>query len=263
VGVGATAPRGPLDVAGAGDSYLLTDPAVSNGQSTYLPGHLYLAPYSFTDPTAYVQARVPNPNAGTNLGLVLRTTSAGTLVNALALGPGGNLNTAGSVSTQGDVTVPAASGYKYAGPKTYTYTVGAADFSPEYSGAQYLIHRNGDTDELFASTGLVEAAFRAPLHLPQGAVIRRLTINFQDSEPDYDLTAAIRKLSVAAPQAAQTLLVGISPGGTPGYATDFVGLNEVVDDDTNHYFLQVTFGAGNSLLTLSTMRVTYTVTQAD
>ena len=61
VGIGTTAPRGTLDVAGGGDTYLVANPNNGNGQSVYLPGHLYLAPYGTGTPVAYIQATSPTP----------------------------------------------------------------------------------------------------------------------------------------------------------------------------------------------------------
>ena len=103
VGIGPAAPRGPLDVSANGDTYLVADPANGNSQTLFLPGHLYLAPFSGTNPTAYIQARVPSPNPGTNLGLTLRTTYAGSLVDAVAVAPSGKVTLAGSVAVTGSV----------------------------------------------------------------------------------------------------------------------------------------------------------------
>ncbi len=98
VGIGTTAPRGILDVAGAGDSYLVANPSNGNQQSVYLPGHLYLAPYSAATHIAYIQARIPNPTATTDLGLTLRTTDNGNVVNALTLNANGSAVFAGPVT---------------------------------------------------------------------------------------------------------------------------------------------------------------------
>ncbi|MDO7877159.1 tail fiber domain-containing protein [Hymenobacter sp. ASUV-10] len=85
VGVGTSSPRGRLDVAGSGDSYLVANPNNGGSQNVYLPGSLFLAPFSGTSGTAYVQARVPNPGSSTNLALTLRTTNSGALLDALQL----------------------------------------------------------------------------------------------------------------------------------------------------------------------------------
>ena len=89
-------PRGKLDVAN-GDTYLVTDPDNGSNQTVYLPGHLMLAPYSGTSGTAYIQARVKNPTATTNLSLNFRVTNAGTLLDAFKLNADATALFAGNV----------------------------------------------------------------------------------------------------------------------------------------------------------------------
>jgi hypothetical protein len=101
VGVGTTAPRGRLDVVGSGDTYLVTNPDNGSSQSVFLPGHLFLAPYSGTSGIAFVQARVPNPTASTSIGLTLRTTDAGVLRDALIINPTGSATFRGTVTANG------------------------------------------------------------------------------------------------------------------------------------------------------------------
>ena len=96
VGPGTGAARGRLDLTD-GDAYLVANANVGSAQSVYLPGHLFLAPYSGGSGTAYVQARVPNPTASTSIGLVLRTTDAGALTDALTLAPNGDVRAAGAL----------------------------------------------------------------------------------------------------------------------------------------------------------------------
>ncbi len=104
VGIGTAAPRGLLDAAGPGDSYLVQNPNSGSSQSLYLPGHLYLAPFSGASGTAFVQARVPNPVVGANgtdIGLTLRTTNDGGIVDALKLNANGSAVLAGSLTANG------------------------------------------------------------------------------------------------------------------------------------------------------------------
>jgi hypothetical protein len=102
LGIGTLIPRGQLDVAGSGNMYLVHDPNIGvRDQSVFLPGHLYLAPYSGTSGTAYLQARVPNPTATTDISLTLRTTNDGNLVNALRLNADGSADFQGTVTAAG------------------------------------------------------------------------------------------------------------------------------------------------------------------
>jgi hypothetical protein len=81
-----------------GDTYLVATPANGQQQNLFLPGSRYLAPYDAATPTAFVQARMPNTSATTNLGLALRTTSNGNLVNALSFAANDNASFSGTVT---------------------------------------------------------------------------------------------------------------------------------------------------------------------
>lgn len=91
VGIGTATPRGRLDVTGGTASYLVTDPTNGSGQDLYLPGSLYLAPYSTGTPQAFIQARIPSTSvtSSTSIGLTLRTTNSGTLTDALLIAANG------------------------------------------------------------------------------------------------------------------------------------------------------------------------------
>lgn len=99
LGIGTSDPRGVLDVAGSGDTYLVKNPNNGNGQALFMPGQVYLAPYSATTDVAYLQARRPN-NTG-SLALQLRTSLDGNSVDALRLNADGSAVFAGAVRAQG------------------------------------------------------------------------------------------------------------------------------------------------------------------
>ncbi len=88
VGIGTAIPRGKFDVDGPGDIYLSDDLNAGTGQSIYLPGHIYLAPYGGTNWT-FLQARRADNSGSTNL--MLRTFNAGALVDAMSLLSNGNI----------------------------------------------------------------------------------------------------------------------------------------------------------------------------
>ena len=111
VGVGTTTPRGKLDVA-SGDTYLVENPDNGTAQSVYLPGHLLLAPYTGTSGFAYIQGRVPTNSASTNIGLMFRTTNAGSLLDVLALQPNGNVSIANNLTIPGTLLMSATDGDK-------------------------------------------------------------------------------------------------------------------------------------------------------
>ncbi|MBI3977615.1 MAG: hypothetical protein HY331_05450 [Chloroflexi bacterium] len=88
LGVGTTSPRGSLDVDGSADIWLTDDGLQSGYQTLYLPGHIYMAPYSTGD-VAYLQAR-RSDNSGTT-ALRLRTYNAGVLTEAMHIAGNGKV----------------------------------------------------------------------------------------------------------------------------------------------------------------------------
>ena len=88
VGIGTTSPRGQFDVAGTGDIFLSNNPIAGTGQSIYLPGHIFLAPYNGSDWT-YLQARRFDNSGSTNL--MIRTWNAGALTDAMSITSGGSV----------------------------------------------------------------------------------------------------------------------------------------------------------------------------
>ncbi|MBC6609910.1 hypothetical protein H8B15_03185 [Hymenobacter sp. BT507] len=256
IGTGGTAPRGPLDVASAGDTYLVRDPANSRLQSVYLPGHLYLAPYSSADPVAYVQARVPSPTPSTNLGLTLRTTHAGTLTDALTLNADGSARTAGPLSTQGSVTVPATSAFAYAAPKAYVLHLSRADFTAQSGGAA---RQDGVLRTFYLSSG--EGVFEAPVHLPQGASITSYDVFLRDTNASSQLTVSLQAADFTA--STQITLGALSSVDNANYQTINLPVRGVVDNTMYSYFLLVRFPTNSANLSVGSVRIHYTITQAE
>jgi hypothetical protein len=88
IGIGTSSPRGQFDVAGTGDIYLSNNPITGTGQSIYLPGHIFMAPYGGSDWT-YLQARRPDNSGSTNL--TLRTWNAGAMTQAMTIRSNGDV----------------------------------------------------------------------------------------------------------------------------------------------------------------------------
>ncbi len=87
VGIGTSSPRGKLDVTG-GNIYLSDDTNVGTNQSIFLPGHIYMSPYSGSNIT-YLQARRQD-NSGTT-SLRVRTYNNGALTEAMQIQGNGNV----------------------------------------------------------------------------------------------------------------------------------------------------------------------------
>lgn len=88
VGIGTTTPRGIFDVAPDRDIYLVNSPIVGTTQSLFLPGHIFIAPYSGSN-VSYLQAR-RSDNSGTT-ALRIRTYNAGVLTEAVHIEGTGNV----------------------------------------------------------------------------------------------------------------------------------------------------------------------------
>ncbi len=88
VGIGTSAPRGLLDVNGVYDIYLSNSPIIGTGQSLYLPGHIYIAPYGGTN-VSYLQAR-RSDDTGTT-ALRIRTYNSGVLTEAVHIAGDGSV----------------------------------------------------------------------------------------------------------------------------------------------------------------------------
>ena len=101
VGIGTANPRGVLDVATNGDVYLSNTPNGGSAQSTYLSGHIFLAPYAGSE-ISYLQARRLD-NSGTT-SLRLRTFNTASLVDAMHIAGNGNVGI-GTVTPQAKLAV--------------------------------------------------------------------------------------------------------------------------------------------------------------
>jgi len=108
VGIGTTTPRGILDVAGPGNSYLVANPEDGNQQRAFLPGSIFLAPNKAgTDNVAYLQARQANGTG--DVGMTLRTCSNNSILDAVQIRSHGyvKFNGAPGATFAGPVDAPA------------------------------------------------------------------------------------------------------------------------------------------------------------
>jgi hypothetical protein len=101
IGIGTSSPRGKFDIDGTGDIYLSDDVNTGTTQSLYIPGHIYVSPYNGGN-VSYLQARRADNSGSTSLQL--RTTNAGTLVEAMMITSGGNVGI-GTISPDAKLAV--------------------------------------------------------------------------------------------------------------------------------------------------------------
>jgi len=174
----------------------------------------------------------------------------------------GTTSPAARLDVVGTVRIPAASGYTYDGPRAYTLMLGAFDFRPE-DGVTPLLYRQG-TEEVYPGTAS-SSIFRAPVHLPQGALVTSITLLSYDNEPSYDIQAQLMEYRTVSFQSYNMSMGRAVTSGTPWYSevsSDVYGYP--VDNNTRAVSVRVIFGVGNTpSLTLRGVRVNYTVSRVD
>lgn len=120
--------------------------------------------------------------------------------------------------------------FQFNSPKTYYYSVSGADFVAKNSNDE--IHREnitaGGAYFLSSTEGMVAA-----VHLPNGAVVAKMTAYFSDNGIAVDLRVMLR------PNIGFTPLATITTSGTPGDGNlyDNSISNPVIDNSTKAYVL--------------------------
>ncbi|MDO7873826.1 hypothetical protein Q5H93_03710 [Hymenobacter sp. ASUV-10] len=167
---------------------------------------------------------------------------------------------AAKLEVVGDVRIPAANSYTYAAARPKSLMLGGFDFKAENGTVGTAI--DGSTDEFYPTNGTTPA-FRAPVHLPQGAVITSITLLGYDFVTP-NLTADLITYT-ATSSANRTTLTTAASSGTPGYTSvNSATIATTVDNDNNTYSVRVSFGAVNTNgLTLRGVRVNYTINKVE
>ncbi|MEI2739080.1 MAG: hypothetical protein V9F01_09870 [Chitinophagaceae bacterium] len=211
VGIGTATPIEKLSVVSVG-GYGISHESSSIKLSTYIDGsggyfgtvtnnpfHLY------TNNGAAQFTVLQNGNVGigaTNplerlhvVGDIL-STSAITAQNIIS-----NVN----ITATGNVS---ANAYNYNSPKTYYYSLSGADFDEVNSGN--TIQKEGISAGGIYMTGANSGSgFVAPVHLPEGSVVTKMTVYFYDLT-STNLTVFLQKNDVI------TQMATITSSGTPG-----------------------------------------------
>ncbi len=233
----------------------------------------------------------PGSLSGDNLGNHTMTTNLQTNGNWLSNGsgnngvfikPGGNVGIgtgtpSSALTVNGDVEIPAANDYKYSNPKTHYASIDPTAFvetnnSPTVSTIQY----NGVLgDAVFFPGGTPGTAvsIAAPAHLPDGARITGVTMEYVDNEGSFDLTLTLYRSKIntsAASPTTDVLGTVVSSANSAQSklqsASSPINTLNVVDNGTYTYRVGITFGTRNkglNELSVSRVRITYTVQNAD
>jgi hypothetical protein len=283
VGIGTTAPdaSAALDISSTSKGLLL--PRLSQAQRDALGTGSIAAPvaglviyqtdntpglYAY-DGTAWVRLGADNLGNHTatqklNLATFPLVGNGGT--TGLTVASNGNVGIgtaaapAAKLEVAGDVRIPAANSYTYASARAGSVMLGAFDFQAENGTTAFTT--DGFTDEMYPTTGTTPL-FRAPIHLPQGAIITGITLlayDYVETNITADLIAYQNFTG-----ANRTTLTTASTSGIPGYAiATSPTIARTVDNDNYSYSVRVTFGTTNtSSLTLRGVRVSYTITKVE
>lgn len=266
--------------------------SIANGIISLTPGGIdstYLADGSVTNAKVASNAAIsPSKIAGVaatltgtqnfdNDTFVVNASSnrvgVGTPNPTQALSVSGNVAVTGSVNASSASVVgdAQASSFSYPSPQTRTISITGASFEvPENeddrmqrsaSGGYTYSESNPDT--------IFIADLYAPLALPDGALITALRCVFYDSNSTYDLNSSrvyLRSRAVTSSFGSSIDSVVMSSTGsstTPQVATA-TGINEVVDNSTNQYWLSASWSipqdaVGNSSIRFYGCYVDYTV----
>jgi|GEM_PF-2288063 len=195
---------------------------------------------------------------------VVTAAADGTLGTQTIASVGDNLGT--GVGTT-DVQIPAANNYTYAAAKSYTIHVGAADFVAESPNNTALSTSNTGNSLYFVNTssGL---AVRAPLRLPEGAVITGITGYLVDNTATADGTLSAHAFQPSTGTITSVGTATASSGSSATVATltvPVVAAAATVANTNNLYYVRFTSSSntGSTNLLLYGVRITYTVTKAD
>ncbi len=176
---------------------------------------------------------------------------------------GGSATVGSSLTVGANVQVPAASNYTYAAAKPYTLMLGAADFSAETTAGNGFYTADDDLDSS-TNTNI----FRAPLHLPQGAISTGITLLAHATNPANNGNLQTQLLTYEPANFATSnsvVVATVITTGSTGYQTLNFGVVAVAVDNTiTVYSVRANFGITNSgSLRLRGVKVNYTVLQAD
>ncbi len=140
--------------------------------------------------------------------------------------------------------------------KTVTRVIQAADFRAEKSSDTW---GSGTSDGSIYATGTSAVSFLAPVNLPNGAVIKKVTANFMDSSTS-DATFTLKRTTYISDSHAN--MASISSSGTSGWANfeQTTIAEDIVDNASKRYFGLLTIpGSTNTDLKLGAVMITYKI----
>ena len=138
-----------------------------------------------------------------------------------------------------------------------TYSVEALAFSPNDSAINYTVQPNPDVG-IYRTAAGGSGCFVAPVHLPQGAKVYNLILDFCDS----NAVADVNSLFFIQPlPSGSTTAYTLNSIGTPGCGTrvtsDISASNVVIDNYNNAYFFRACLFTTDNTNLLKAMAVQY------
>lgn len=228
VGIGTPAPQAPLHINGGAEMIRLQGTecyiAFNNAAGTYR-GYLWDNGSAMELGTAF----------GSNLPVYI---APGYSIKAVFL-PNGNvgigtltpdqkLDVAGNIESSTAVTAPA---HNFPAPKTYYYSVSEADVTKR--NELVSIDRDPTGGGIVISGGI--GKLTAPVHLPHGATVTRLTVYYNDVSSPYDMLVALRRSNTT------TLMASVASTGFAGEGsvTDASIITPVINNSNTAYVLDI------------------------
>ena len=189
--------------------------------------------------SAYVNASGPDSMSG---------SSAGPILTVEQTGSGPAIQSVGSIN---------ADSLQYNNARTHYLTIPAEAFHPG-SNVNYF-NTYGMGGAYISATG--GNALVAPVHLPDGATVTKMTVYFNDSSTS-DMTVYFHRLSYIG--GGYFNLATVTSSGTAGYytKTDTTISYATIDNTDGGYLIYAYSTAWDSNLKLMGVTITYTISEA-
>ncbi len=189
--------------------------------------------------TAYVNSAGPDSISGNSFSPILTVTQSG-----------------GGPAIQAEGSVQADS-IVYNTPRSHTLSITAEAFQPGSNVDYFNTYSNGGA--YITATG--GHSLVAPVYLPDGATVTKMTAYFKDTSSD-DMTVYFHRLSHTAGNFIN--LAQVSSSGTSGYysKTDTTISSPTIDNVGGGYAIYAYSAGWSSSLKLMGVEITYTIDEA-
>jgi hypothetical protein len=137
--------------------------------------------------------------------------------------------------------------------RTSRISIPAAAFEP--GADSFVYHNNGSN--LYSEYGV---NFFAPVNLPDGSTVTKVTLYYEDDTAAGDLTVSLKRFDFGLNLVYTLAEVTSSDGGYDSDYDDTITYPQV-DNASNSYYLYATFGASSIDLMLKSVVIEYEFTR--